>query len=84
MEFALPKNRIIRFGYLLYFRHILPFIGNLLSGHSDAYSYLNKTVENFPYGKDFTAMMEKSGFKTTRDISLTFGIASLYIGDKEK
>lgn len=83
MEFSLPTNPIIKSIYLFYFRTILPFIGNLFSGHGDAYSYLNKTVEDFPYGKAFTDLMERANFKSVRAIPLTFGIATLYIGEKE-
>ncbi len=83
MEFSLPKNMIIRLCYLLYFRHILPFIGNALSKNKDAYTYLNESVEEFPYGKDFTDMMEIAGLKNIRIVPLSFGIASLYIGDAE-
>lgn len=81
MEFSLPKNIIVRWAYLLYFRHILPFIGNALSKNKDAYTYLNESVEEFPYGSDFTDMMEIAGLKNIRIHPLTFGIASLYIGD---
>lgn len=83
MEFSLPENWFIKTFYLFYFRKVLPFIGNLFSGHGDAYSYLNKTVEDFPYGAKFIALMEKAEFKKTRAIPLTFGIATLYIGEKE-
>lgn len=82
MEFSLPKNPLIKAFYLFYFRRILPFIGNLFSGHGDAYSYLNKTVEDFPYGDAFLALMDKAHFRNTRAIPLTFGIATLYIGEK--
>ncbi len=84
MEFSLPKNFIIRFFYLLYFRHILPAIGNAFSKNKDAYTYLNESVEDFPYGSDFTDMMVKAGMKNVRIVPLSFGIASLYIGDVEK
>jgi len=84
MEFSLPKNFIIKFFYLLYFRHILPAIGNAFSKNKDAYTYLNESVEDFPYGKDFTDMMVKAGMKNVRIVPLSFGIASLYIGDVEK
>lgn len=83
MEFSLPKNPIIKWGYLLYFRHILPFIGNALSKNKDAYTYLNESVEDFPYGQAFTDMMKNAGMKNIKVIPLSFGIASLYIGDVE-
>lgn len=82
MEFGLPKNFLIRAGYLFYFRKLLPFVGNLISRHGDAYTYLNKTVEDFPYDEAFQAWMRQAGFKNVRAISLSFGIAFLYVGEK--
>jgi len=82
MEFSLPKNFLIKAFYLFYFRTVLPFVGNLFSGHGDAYNYLNKTVEEFPYGEDFAKHMSEVGFENVRFIPLTFGIATLYIGDR--
>ncbi len=83
MEFSIPKNFIVRSVYFFYFRNFLPFIGNLISKHKDAYTYLNQTVETFPYGEAFLKLMKNANFKNTRSIELCFGIATLYIGDKE-
>ena len=83
MEFSLPTNALVKMVYLFYFRHVLPFVGNLFSGHGDAYSYLNQTVEDYPYGEAFLEIMREAGFKSPRAIPLTFGIATLYIGDKD-
>jgi demethylmenaquinone methyltransferase/2-methoxy-6-polyprenyl-1,4-benzoquinol methylase len=83
LEFSLPANRIIRTGYLMYFRHVLPRVGGIVSGDSQAYRYLNETVEQFPYGEAFAAMIREAGFHQVKAIPLTFGIATLYLGDKE-
>lgn len=83
MEFAIPTNPFIRAVYFFYFRHFLPRIGNMVSKHKDAYTYLNQSVEDFPYGDKFLGMMEKAGFTNLKMQSLTFGIAMLYIGDKK-
>ena len=83
MEFSIPQNFIVRNIYFFYFRHLLPFIGNIVSKHKDAYTYLNKSVEEFPYGDKFLGMMSSAGFKDLKMIPLTFGIATLYIGDKK-
>ncbi|EQC49799.1 bifunctional demethylmenaquinone methyltransferase/2-methoxy-6-polyprenyl-1,4-benzoquinol methylase UbiE [Bacteriovorax sp. DB6_IX] len=82
LEFSIPKNPLFKGIYFFYFRYLLPFVGNLISKHKDAYSYLNETVEDFPYGQDFADMMVKAGFKNVRYEELTFGIATLYIGEK--
>ncbi|MBT3585835.1 MAG: bifunctional demethylmenaquinone methyltransferase/2-methoxy-6-polyprenyl-1,4-benzoquinol methylase UbiE [Halobacteriovoraceae bacterium] len=82
MEFGLPKFFVMRWLYLLYFKFILPLIGNIISGHKDAYSYLNQTVEDFPYGEDFTNLMSAAKFENLKATPLSNGIAYLYRGEK--
>lgn len=82
LEFSLPQNRLLRSLYLLYFRHVLPRIGGALSGDEPAYRYLNQTVESFPYGEAFCGLMRAAGFVAVRVTPLTFGIASIYTGDR--
>ncbi len=84
LEFSLPSNRLIRRIYLWYFRHVLPRLGGAVSGDSYAYQYLNKTVETFPYGEEFLHLMRNAGFQDTRAYPLTFGIATLYSGDRKE
>jgi len=82
LEFSLPTNWLIRRIYLLYFRRVLPVIGGLLSGDRQAYSYLNRTVEDFPYGEAFCQKLTDAGFLQTSALPLTFGIASIYSAEK--
>ncbi len=82
LEFSLPTNRILKTLYLLYFRIILPRIGSLISGDTYAYRYLNKTVESFPYGETFCNLIRAVGFQSVDVKPLTFGIASIYQGQK--
>ncbi len=81
LEFSLP-HPLIRPLYLFYLRNILPRIGGFLSGDPSAYKYLNTTIESFPYGRDFCALMEEAGLTNVKAHPLTFGIATLYQGDK--
>ena len=83
LEFSLPARGAIRAPYLFYFRHILPWVGGLLSGQPAAYRYLNQTVEAFPYGADFCALLGRAGFADAAAQPLTCGIASLYTAEKE-
>lgn len=82
LECSLPKNKLVRKGYLFYFRHILPRLGGLVSGDSYAYNYLNKTVETFPCGEEFCDLMRAAGFGEVRHEPMTLGVATLYIGVK--
>jgi demethylmenaquinone methyltransferase/2-methoxy-6-polyprenyl-1,4-benzoquinol methylase len=63
LECSVPANPVIRAGYLIYFRHLLPFFGGLVSGDRKAYRYLNETGETFPCGEAFCALMREAGFE---------------------
>jgi len=84
LEFSLPSRRIIRFLYLLYFRRVLPLLGGLISGDCDAYRYLNRSVESFPYGQAFCGIIAASGFDNVAACPLTCGVATLYTGEKAR
>ncbi len=82
MEFSIPANRIFRPVYLFYLRHVLPRLGSFLSGDANAYRYLNQTVESFPYGCNFCKLMARAGFAHIECVTLSLGIATLYLGRK--
>jgi demethylmenaquinone methyltransferase/2-methoxy-6-polyprenyl-1,4-benzoquinol methylase len=82
LEFSLPQSPILKTVYLLYMRYILPVLGAVISGDFKAYKYLNQTVEKFPYGEEFCALMKEAGFKNVKANPLTFGVATIYEGDK--
>lgn len=82
LEFSMPEHFPIKQLYSFYFKHILPFIGKIFSKDYDAYYYLFNSVQEFPYGQKFALEAEKAGFKDTKIVSLSFGIASLYICTK--
>ena len=82
LEFSFPKNKLFKNIYHFYLKNILPFLGGLVSGNFKAYRYLNKTIEQFPYGEAFTNHMKAAGFKNLKRHPLCFGIATIYQGDK--
>lgn len=82
LEFSLPKNRFLYYGYLAYFRFVLPIVGRVLSGDATAYRHLNRSVESFPYGQDFCDLLTQAGLADVSVTPLTFGLASIYRGDK--
>ncbi|MDO9510353.1 MAG: bifunctional demethylmenaquinone methyltransferase/2-methoxy-6-polyprenyl-1,4-benzoquinol methylase UbiE [Bacteroidales bacterium] len=83
LEFSKPKTFAVRQIYQFYFRFILPLAGGLISGNFEAYRYLPRTVNAFPDGQNFLKIMQDAGFTQTTEHSLSFGIATLYIGKKE-
>ena len=82
LEFSIPQNQFLKTAYEWYFNLILPKIGNIISGHLNAYSYLPESVANFPSQKKFIKWIEKIGFKKVSFSELTFGIVSIHRGYK--
>lgn len=83
LEFSLPRSTVIRQGYLWYFRNILPRLGNAVARNgSDAYTYLNKSVEEFPSGERLAALVRAAGYESVEMVPLTFGIATLTIATR--
>ena len=68
--------------YRIYFKHVLPTIGTLVSGVKGPYTYLPASVERFPEPAEMLARMRKAGFTETAWQPFAFGIAGLYRGKK--
>ena len=82
LELSVPQNKVIRWFYDLYFMHILPWIGGLVSGDKAAYKYLPASVHAFPSPQKFCTMMEEAGFRNVRYKSFTLGLCRMYVGEK--
>jgi demethylmenaquinone methyltransferase/2-methoxy-6-polyprenyl-1,4-benzoquinol methylase len=82
LEFSTPSSQFFRRIYYFYFRQLLPVIGGLFSTYN-AYKYLPDSVLEFPSQEEFAAMIKDVGFRSVHIRELTFGIASIYVGDKE-
>ncbi|WP_159468631.1 bifunctional demethylmenaquinone methyltransferase/2-methoxy-6-polyprenyl-1,4-benzoquinol methylase UbiE [Dyadobacter sp. 3J3] len=82
VEFSKPRSFPFKQFYNFYFKYILPLIGKTVSKDSAAYTYLPESVQAFPDGEAFLEIYKKAGFKNTKCIPLTFGICSIYTGQK--
>ena len=81
LEFSKPTSRWFSPIFKFYFNKVIPIIGSLLS-RKDAYLYLPESVDHFLSREDVCGKMKVAGFKNVRYIDYTFGVASLYIGEK--
>ena len=80
LEFGQPRG-IIGILYHFYSRYVIPFLGGLLTGNKEAYTYLPRTAASFPCRKDFLDLMYKTGrYSKATYKELTFGISFLYKG----
>ena len=83
LEFSIPTSFWFRFLYDFYSFHIMPLVGKLLAGNSEAYLYLPESIRKFPAPDDFAAKMRDTGFSRVTYRRLTNGIAVIYIGVKQ-
>ena len=83
LEFSMPTNPLFNAIYRNYFRYVLPRIGQLFAkNRQSAYEYLPASVSEFPYGKALAEKLEACGLINVKFTPLTFGIATLYVGEK--
>lgn len=82
LELATPDSSLIRPFYNLYTRHVIPWLGQRLAGSREAYTYLPRSIERFPKGKEFLAILQRQGVRAT-ERKLTFGVCRMYVVDKE-
>lgn len=78
LELSMPRNPMMAWAYKFYFTRLLPFIGRLTSKSEFAYSYLPRSVMQFPSGERFLAVLRKVGYADCSASPLTGGIATLY------
>jgi demethylmenaquinone methyltransferase / 2-methoxy-6-polyprenyl-1,4-benzoquinol methylase len=82
LEFTTPRSRLVRWGYHAYFHNVLPLLGRAITGHRTAYSYLPRSVANFPIEEALARRLESAGFVKVRWRTLSLGIAAIHVGEK--
>ncbi len=82
LEFRMPANRVFKSLYKLYFKKILPVIGGIISGDSEAYKYLPRSVEEFDEKINLPELLRNSGFKKIEQYNLTLGIVQVTIATR--
>jgi demethylmenaquinone methyltransferase / 2-methoxy-6-polyprenyl-1,4-benzoquinol methylase len=82
LEFSKPENPILKAGHWLYLQVVVPSVGFLFSGNFKAYTYLNQTIQTFPYGDRFCKILKQMGFVDIKPHALMGGAATLYVAQK--
>ena len=82
LEVSAPTNPVLRFGHGVYFGHVVPRLGALLSD-GDAYRYLPKSVAYLPATEQLLAMIAAVGFTDIDRTELTGGISQLITATRQ-
>jgi demethylmenaquinone methyltransferase/2-methoxy-6-polyprenyl-1,4-benzoquinol methylase len=82
LEIARPVLPVFRTLFRLYFSHLVPIIGGLISGHRYAYDYLPDSLARLPSPAELKAIMEDVGLREVRYEPLNLGTVSVHVGVK--
>ena len=82
LELSRPENRLVRLGYDLYSRTLIPLVGRMVSKDHRAYSYLPQSIAAMPPRRRIAEMLREAGFKYVSFKSLTLGVVTYYLGRK--
>lgn len=82
LEFSQPTNRLFAALYGFFSRRVLPWVGGMISGSREAYSYLPESIQKFPGAEDLARQMRDAGFSSVEFERLTFGAVALHLGRK--
>ena len=82
LEFSKTKVVGVKQGFAIYSRYIIPLVGRTVSKDASAYSYLPESIEAFPEGDNFLAILSKLGYKNVNARLTPGGLVTIYTGHK--
>jgi demethylmenaquinone methyltransferase/2-methoxy-6-polyprenyl-1,4-benzoquinol methylase len=68
--------------FLFFFNQIVPFVGGLISGQRDAYTYLPQSVSDFLTPDELQAIMERAGLREVKYKRLMLSTVAIHVGMK--
>lgn len=80
LEFSQPTNRVFAALYGFFSTRVLPWIGGLISGSREAYSYLPESIRKFPGAEELAEQMRGAGFARVEFERMTGGAVALHLG----
>lgn len=81
LEVAEPRNELLRKGFTLWFRKVVPLVGGLLSDR-DAYKYLPKSTAYLPDAATLASMLRDAGFVAVNHRLIMKGLSQRLIATK--
>lgn len=82
LEFSQPTNPVFGVLYGFFSARVLPWVGGVISGSWDAYSYLPESIRKFPGAEELAAQIRSAGFANVEFERMTFGAVALHLALK--
>jgi len=77
-----PPQNLLRPLIEIHLRYVIPLLGRLISGNSDAYQYLPESTQKFKTPEELAALMCATGFKNVQYQRFMFGTMAVHWGEK--
>ena len=82
LEVAEPESGLLRTGFRIWFRHIVPFIGSIVSDRA-AYQYLPKSTAYLPSAPEIVTMLNNAGFTAVNHRKVMGGLSQQFIATRK-
>ena len=82
LEFMRPASPLVRRGFALFFKGVLPLIGRLVSQHGWAYNYLPESVDAFYTRREFETLLRRTGYENVRSFDFNLGGVTSFLASK--
>jgi demethylmenaquinone methyltransferase/2-methoxy-6-polyprenyl-1,4-benzoquinol methylase len=82
LEMTLPPNPGLRRAFLFYFDRVLPWIGRMVSKHTNAYTWLPESTRTFPPPAELAQRMERAGFTDVSYRLKLGGVTAVHVGER--
>jgi demethylmenaquinone methyltransferase/2-methoxy-6-polyprenyl-1,4-benzoquinol methylase len=82
LDTAPPPRNLLRPFVIAYLKYGIPLLGRLVSGNSDAYTYLPESTQRFKTPDELAALMREAGFENVAYKTFMFGTMAVHWGEK--
>lgn len=82
LEIVGPSSPLFRSVYGLFFETLVPQLGKLVSGDTEAYTYLPQSVLKFPPPAALRSIMQEVGFEQVQYERVMLGSIAIHVGVK--
>lgn len=82
LESSPPKRNLLRPFILFHLNYVIPTLGRLITGESDAYRYLPDSTQQFRTPQALADAMRQTGFANVQFKLFMFGTIAIHVGEK--
>ena len=82
LESSPPKKNLLRPFILIHLNYIIPLLGRLIAGTSEAYTYLPDSTKGFKMPEELSVLMGEAGFQQIHFKLFMFGTIAIHVGQK--